>query len=103
MNFNNFIIGTINSCTKVLNLRIEYKYKKISLDLVLEEVDNIILRILQLKKVNLLIKQYLKDLIFKNNIINKVLLVLKYKSLLVVAQTREEIANNFKKGNIIVL
>ena len=46
MNFNNSIIGTINSYTKALNLRIGYRYKKISLNLVLEGVDNIILKIL---------------------------------------------------------
>ena len=46
INFNNSIIGTINSCTKALNLRIGYKYKKISLNLVLEGVNNIILEIL---------------------------------------------------------
>ena len=46
INFNNFIIGTINSCTKVLNLRIGYRYKKIFLDLILKGVDNIILEIL---------------------------------------------------------
>ena len=46
INFNNSIIGTINSCIKALNLRIEYKYKKIFLDLILEGVDNIILKIL---------------------------------------------------------
>ena len=40
------MIGTINSYTKVLNLRIGYKYKKISLNLVLKGVDNIILGIL---------------------------------------------------------
>ena len=46
INFNNSIIGTIDSYTKVLNLRIGYKYKKIFLDLILKEVDNIILEIL---------------------------------------------------------
>ena len=46
MNFNNFVIGTVNSYTKALNLRIEYRYKKISLNLILEGVDNIILEIL---------------------------------------------------------
>ena len=97
------MIGIVNSYTKVLNLRIRYRHKKISLDLILKGVNNIILKILQLKEANLLIEQYLKDLIFKDSIINKVLLILKYKSLLIVAQTREEIANNFKKGNIIVL
>ena len=45
-NFNNFMIGTIDSYTKVLNLRIGYRYKKISLNLILREVDNIILKIL---------------------------------------------------------
>ena len=45
-NFDNSIIGIINSCIKVLNLRIEYRHKKISLDLILEGVDNIILEIL---------------------------------------------------------
>ena len=46
INFDNFIIGTIDSYTKVLNLKIGYKYKKISLNLVLRGVDNIILEIL---------------------------------------------------------
>ena len=46
MNFNNFVIGIINSYTKILNLRIGYRYKKISLNLILRGVDNIILRIL---------------------------------------------------------
>ena len=46
INFNNFIIGTINSCTKVLNLRIGYRYKKIFLNLILKGVNNIILGIL---------------------------------------------------------
>ena len=46
INFNNFIIGIINSYTKALNLRIGYRYKKISLDLILKEVNNIILEIL---------------------------------------------------------
>ena len=46
INFNNFIIGIINSYTKILNLRIGYRYKKISLNLILEGVDNIILKIL---------------------------------------------------------
>ena len=46
INFNNSIISIINSYTKALNLRIEYRYKKISLNLVLKEVDNITLRIL---------------------------------------------------------
>ena len=46
INFNNSIIGTINSYTKVLNLRIGYRYKKISLNLVLGGVNNIILEIL---------------------------------------------------------
>ena len=46
INFNNFIIGIINSYTKVLNLRIGYRYKKISLNLILKGVDNIILKIL---------------------------------------------------------
>ena len=46
MNFNNSIIGIVNSCTKALNLRIRYKYKKISLNLILRGVDNIILGIL---------------------------------------------------------
>ena len=40
------MIGTINSCTKVLNLRIGYRYKKIFLNLILKEVNNIILGIL---------------------------------------------------------
>ena len=46
MNFDNSIIGTIDSCTKALNLRIGYRYKKIFLDLILGGVDNIILGIL---------------------------------------------------------
>ena len=46
MNFDNSIIGIINSCTKALNLRIGYRYKKIFLNLVLGGVDNIILEIL---------------------------------------------------------
>ena len=46
INFNNFIIGTINNYTKALNLRIGYRYKKISLDLILGGVNNIILEIL---------------------------------------------------------
>ena len=46
INFNNSIIGIIDSYTKALNLRIGYKYKKISLNLVLKGVDNIILKIL---------------------------------------------------------
>ena len=46
MNFDNSIIGTINSCTKALNLKIRCRYKKISLNLVLGGVDNIILGIL---------------------------------------------------------
>ena len=46
INFNNSIIGTIDSCTKALNLRIGCRYKKISLNLVLGGVDNIILGIL---------------------------------------------------------
>ena len=46
INFNNFIIGIINSYTKILNLRIGYRYKKISLNLILKGVDNIILEIL---------------------------------------------------------
>ena len=46
MNFDNSIIGTINSCTKALNLRIGYRYKKISLDLILGGVNNITLKIL---------------------------------------------------------
>ena len=46
INFNNSIIGTINSCIKVLNLRIGYRYKKISLDLVLKGINNITLGIL---------------------------------------------------------
>ena len=97
------MIGTINSYTKALNLRIGCRYKKISLDLILEGVNNIILEILQLKEANLLIGWHLKDLIFRDSIINKVLLIFKYKSLLIVAQIREEISNNFKKENIIVL
>ena len=40
------MIDTINSYTKVLNLRIGYRYKKISLNLILKGVDNIILKIL---------------------------------------------------------
>ena len=46
INFNNSIIGIINSYTKVLNLRIGYRYKKISLNLILKGVNNIILEIL---------------------------------------------------------
>ena len=46
MNFNNLIIDIVNSYTKVLNLRIGYRYKKISLNLVLRRVDNITLGIL---------------------------------------------------------
>ena len=46
INFNNFMIGIINSYTKVLNLRIGYRHEKISLDLILEGVDNITLGIL---------------------------------------------------------
>ena len=46
MNFDNFMIGIINSYTKALNLRIGCRYKKIFLDLILEEVNDIILRIL---------------------------------------------------------
>ena len=46
MNFNNFVIDIVDSYTKVLNLRIGCRYKKISLDLVLGGVDNIILGIL---------------------------------------------------------
>ena len=46
INFNNSIIGTINNYTKALNLKIGYRYKKISLDLILGGVDNIILKIL---------------------------------------------------------
>ena len=46
MNFNNSIIGTVDNYTKALNLRIGYRYKKISLNLILERVDNIILKIL---------------------------------------------------------
>ena len=40
------MIDIINSYTKALNLRIGYRYKKISLNLVLRGVDNIILGIL---------------------------------------------------------
>ena len=40
------MIGIINSYTKILNLRIGYRYKKISLNLILRGVDNIILKIL---------------------------------------------------------
>ena len=46
INFNNSIIDTINSYTKALNLKIGYRYKKISLDLILGGVDNITLKIL---------------------------------------------------------
>ena len=46
INFNNSIIGTINSYTKILNLRIGYRYKKIFLNLILGGVNNIILKIL---------------------------------------------------------
>ena len=46
MNFNNSIIGIINSYTKVLNLRIGYRYKKISLNLILKKINNITLEIL---------------------------------------------------------
>ena len=46
MNFNNFVIGTVDSYTKVLNLRIGCRHKKISLDLILGEVDDITLEIL---------------------------------------------------------
>ena len=35
-----------DSYTKILNLRIEYRYKKISLNLILRGVNNIILKIL---------------------------------------------------------
>ena len=45
-NFNNSIIDIIDSCTKALNLRIRYRYKKISLNLILEGVNNITLEIL---------------------------------------------------------
>ena len=45
-NFNNSIIGTINSYIKALNLKIGYRYEKISLDLILRGVDNITLKIL---------------------------------------------------------
>ena len=45
MNFNNSIIGIIDSYTKVLNLRIGYRHEKISLNLVLRGVNNITLRI----------------------------------------------------------
>ena len=46
INFNNSIIGIINSYIKILNLRIGYRYKKVSLDLILGGVNNIILKIL---------------------------------------------------------
>ena len=46
INFNNSIIGTINSYTKALNLRIGRRYKKIFLNLILGGVNNIILGIL---------------------------------------------------------
>ena len=46
MNFDNSIIGIINSYTKALNLRIGRRYKKISLNLILKGVNNIILEIL---------------------------------------------------------
>ena len=46
INFDNSIIGIVDSYTKVLNLRIGYRYKKISLNLVLGGVNNIILKIL---------------------------------------------------------
>ena len=45
-NFNNSIIGIVDSYTKVLNLRIGYRHKKIFLNLILGGVDNIILEIL---------------------------------------------------------
>ena len=45
-NFDNFVIGTVNSYIKALNLRIRCRYEKISLDLVLGGVNNIILGIL---------------------------------------------------------
>ena len=46
INFNNFVIGIVDSYTKVLNLRIRYRYKKISLDLILKGINNITLKIL---------------------------------------------------------
>ena len=46
INFNNSIIGTIDSYIKALNLRIGCRYKKISLDLVLKKINNITLKIL---------------------------------------------------------
>ena len=46
INFNNLVIGIVDSYTKVLNLRIGYKYKRISLNLILGGVNNIILKIL---------------------------------------------------------
>ena len=46
INFDNFMIGIVDSCTKVLNLKIGYRYEKIFLDLILRGVNNIILGIL---------------------------------------------------------
>ena len=46
INFDNSIIGTINSYIKILNLKIGCRYKKIFLNLILGGVNNIILEIL---------------------------------------------------------
>ena len=56
MNFDNSIIGIVDSYTKILNLRIGYRYKKISLNLILRGVNNITLGILWLKEANPLIE-----------------------------------------------
>ena len=43
-NFNGIIINTIKSYTKTLNLRIGRRYKRYLFNLILNKVDNIILR-----------------------------------------------------------
>ena len=103
INFNRIIIGIIKSYIKLLNLRIEQRYKRYLFNLVLGGVDNITLRIPQLRKANLLIGQGLQDILFRDSIINKVLSILEYESLLIVVETRKEIEDDFQKGNIMVL
>ena len=102
-NFDGSTIGTVDSCTKMLNLRIGRRHEKHAFDLVPGGVDDVTLGIPWLRKANPTIGWGSRDITFADGMPNRVPPVREHESLSVVAQTREEMKDDFESGNVMVL
>ena len=102
-NYDGSKIGTVDSRTKVVNLRIGRRHEKYAFDLVPGGVDDITLGIRWLRKANPKIGWSTWTLRFADGYANKVHPVKNSEPLDVTAQTQEEMKDDFEKGDVMVL